>query len=122
MWPEKIVHHKLGGQPVVDYFEHSGQSVGLSCDLAEIEQKIIDLKQRVVPVMENRVIVGVITRTDLLNFLVERNREVVLSEKRDISGLKPRTRYVGNRLKNHLNQRVRTLLSDIGNAGDAIGV
>ncbi len=119
---EKIIHHKLGDQPVVDYFEPDGQSVGLSCDLAEIEQKVIDLKQRVVPVIENRVIVGVITRTDLLNFLVEHNREVVLSEKRDIAALKPRTRYVGNRLKNHLNQRVRTLLSDIGNAGDTLGV
>ena len=119
---EKIVHHKLGGQPVVDYFEPGGQSVTLSCDLAEIEQKLIDLKLRVVPVMENRRICGVITRTDLLNFLVEHNREVVLSEKKEISGLKPRTKYVGNRLKHHLDQRVRTLLSDIGNAGDTLGV
>ena len=119
---EKIVHHKLGGQPVVDYFEPGGQSVSLSSDLADIERIIIDLKQRVVPVMDNRVISGVITRTDLLNFLVEHNREVVLSEKTDISGLKPRTKYVGNRLKNQLDERVRTLLSDIGNAGDTLGV
>jgi tRNA nucleotidyltransferase (CCA-adding enzyme) len=119
---EKTVHHKLGDQPVVDYFEPSGQSVSLSCDLAEIEQKIIDLKQRVVPVMENRIISGVITRTDLLNFLVEHNREVVLSEKTDISGLKPRTKYVGNLLKTRLNERIRTLLSDIGHAGDTFGV
>lgn len=119
---EKILHHKLGDQPVVDYIEPGGQSVSLSCDLADIEHKIIDLKQRIVPVMENRVIVGVITRTDLLNFLVEHNREVVLSEKTDISGLKPRTRYVGNLLKSRLNKRVLTLLSDIGNAGDTLGV
>lgn len=119
---EKTVHHKLGDQPVVDYFEPGNQSVSLSCDLAEIEQKIIDLKQRVVPVMENRIISGVITRTDLLNFLVEHNREVVLSEKTDISGLKPRTKYVGNLLKNRLNEPILTLLSDIGNAGDTLGV
>nr|WP_282959067.1 CBS domain-containing protein [Desulfobacter hydrogenophilus] len=119
---EKIVHHKLGDQPVVDYFEPGSQRVRLSSDLAEIEKKIIDLKQRVVPVMENRIISGVITRTDLLNFLVEHNREVVLSEQTDISGLKPRTKYVGNRLKHRLDQRVRTLLSDIGNAGDTLGV
>ena len=119
---EKTVHHKLGDQPVIDYFEPGCQSVSLSCDLAEIEQKIIDLKQRVVPVMENRIISGVITRTDLLNFLVEHNREVVLSEKTDISGLKPRTKYVGNLLKTRLNERIRTLLSDIGHAGDTFGV
>ncbi|MCA1787232.1 MAG: CBS domain-containing protein, partial [Desulfobacteraceae bacterium] len=92
---QKTVHHKLGDQPVVDYFEPGGQRVSLSCDLAEIEQKIIDLKQRVVPVMENQIISGVITRTDLLNFIVEHNREIVQSEKKDISGLKPRTKYVG---------------------------
>lgn len=119
---EKILHHKLGDQPVVDYIEPGIQSVSLSCDLADIEHKIIDLKQRIVPVMENRGIVGVITRTDLLNFLVEHNREVVLSEKTDISGLKPRTRYVGNLLNRRLNERVLTLLSDIGNAGDTLGV
>jgi len=119
---QKTVHHKLGDQPVVDYFEPGGQSVSLSCDLAEIEQKIIDLKQRVVPVMENQIISGVITRTDLLNFIVEHNREIVQSEKKDISGLKPRTKYVGNLLKTRLNERIRTLLSDIGSAGDALGV
>jgi tRNA nucleotidyltransferase (CCA-adding enzyme) len=119
---QKTVHHKLGDQPVVDYFEPGGQSVSLSCDLAEIEQKIIDLKQRVVPVMENQIISGVITRTDLLNFIVEHNREIVQSEKKDISGLKPRTKYVGNLLKTRLNQRIRTLLSDIGSAGDTLGV
>nr|WP_281357848.1 CBS domain-containing protein [Desulfobacter latus] len=119
---QKTVHHKLGDQPVIDYFEPGGQSVSLSCDLAGIEQKIIDLKQRVVPVMENRIISGVITRTDLLNFLVEHNREVVQSEKTDISDLKPRTKYVGNLLKSRLNTRIRTLLSDIGNAGDTLGM
>ncbi|WP_462269424.1 CBS domain-containing protein [Desulfobacter sp.] len=119
---QKTIHHKLGDQPVVDYFEPGGQRVSLSCDLAEIEQKIIDLKQRVVPVMENQIISGVITRTDLLNFIVEHNREIVQSEKKDISGLKPRTKYVGNLLKTRLNQRIRTLLSDIGSAGDTLGV
>ncbi|WP_321493767.1 CBS domain-containing protein [uncultured Desulfobacter sp.] len=119
---EKILHHKLGDQPVIDYIESGTQSVGLTSDLAEIEQKIIDLKQRVVPVIENRAIVGVITRTDLLNFLVEHSREVVLSEKTDITGLKPRTRYVGNLLNSRLKKSVRTLLSDIGHAGDTLGV
>jgi tRNA nucleotidyltransferase (CCA-adding enzyme) len=53
---------------------------------------------------------------------VEHNREIVQSEKKDISGLKPRTKYVGNLLKTRLNQRIRTLLSDIGSAGDTLGV
>ena len=119
---EKILHLKLGNQPVVDYIEPGAHSVGLTSDLSDIEQKIIDLKQRVVPVIENRVIVGVITRTDLLNFLVEHNREVVQSEKTDTSGLKPRTRYVGNLLNTRLNEHVLSLLSDIGNAADTLGV
>ncbi len=119
---EKTVYHKLGDQPVIHYFRPDDSSVSLSCDMAEIEQKIIDLKKRVIPVIENRILSGVITRTDLLNFLVEHNREVVRSEKTEVSGLKPRKKYVGNLLKSRLDERILTLLCDIGNAGDTLGV
>ena len=119
---EKLLHHKLGEQPVSEYLESGREWVTFSSDLSEIEQKIIDQKQRVVPVMDDKQIVGTITRTDLLNFLVERNREVVMSEKQEISGLRARTRYVGNLLDNRLNQRVYTLLEQIGAAADYLGV
>ena len=119
---EKLLHHKLGEQPVSEYLESGREWVTFSSDLSEIEKKIIDQKQRVVPVMEDKQVVGTITHTDLLNFLVERNREVVMSEKQEISGLRARTRYVGNLLDNRLNQRVYTLLEQIGAAADFLGV
>ncbi len=119
---EKLLHHKLSEQPVGEYLEPGREWVTYSSDLSEIEQKIIDQKQRVIPVMENNTIVGAITRTDLLNFLVERNREFVMSEKQEISGLRARTRYVGNLLDNRLNQRVYTLLEQMGAAADDLGV
>jgi tRNA nucleotidyltransferase (CCA-adding enzyme) len=43
-------------------------------DIVEIQDKIIGNKQRILPVMENGKVVGVITRTDLLNTLVQQNQ------------------------------------------------
>ena len=41
--------------------------------LDEIETRVMDQTQRLLPVMENGTVIGVITRTDLLNFMVNRN-------------------------------------------------
>jgi tRNA nucleotidyltransferase (CCA-adding enzyme) len=49
-------------------------TVGPEADLLEIQEKIIDNKQRILPVMENSTITGVITRTDLLNILVRQSQ------------------------------------------------
>jgi len=67
---EKVLFHKLGRVAVRDYMTTDAATVDPQADLLEIQEKIIDNKQRILPVMDNSTIIGVITRTDLLNILV----------------------------------------------------
>ena len=69
---EKALYHKLDWVQVKDYMTTEVATVQPDADLTEIQKKIIDNKQRILPVMEKNRIAGVITRTDLLNILVRR--------------------------------------------------
>ena len=71
---EKVLFHKLGHAAVRDYMTTELATVGPDADLLEIQEKIIDNKQRILPVLENSTILGVITRTDLLNILVRQSQ------------------------------------------------
>ena len=119
---EKALYHKLGQVPVSDYMTTELAVVGPEADLTEIQEKIIENKQRILPVLEKNAIIGVITRTDLLNVLVRNNR--------DSGGLEPspinepahaRTRnilkFLGERLSRQLLQRLKL----IGRVADEIG-
>ncbi|MCG8689471.1 MAG: CBS domain-containing protein [Desulfobacterales bacterium] len=119
---EKLLYHKLGDQPVFEYMDSEVHWVSLDADLAEIELKIIEDKQRVLPVMDDGRVSGVITRTDLLDYLVEHNREVSRTEKQIITHPNAKTKHVKNLLNQRLDDRLNSLLRDIGNAGDQLGL
>ena len=74
---EKALYHKLDWVQVKDYMTTEVATVQPDADLTEIQKKIIDNKQRILPVMEKNRIAGVITRTDLLNILVRRSQPVM---------------------------------------------
>ncbi len=67
---EKAIYHGLGGLPVSDYMTTDFASLPPTATLADIQELIIEHRQRFIPVVENQVIRGVITRTDLLNLLI----------------------------------------------------
>ena len=119
---EKLLYHKLGDQPVFEYMDSETHWVSFDADLPQIEEKIIEQKQRVLPVMDEKGIVGVITRTDLLDYLVEHNREVSRLKKQEINHPNAKTKHVKNLLEQRLDQRIKELLKDIGLAGDQLGL
>jgi tRNA nucleotidyltransferase (CCA-adding enzyme) len=67
---EKAMHHNLGNRPVSDYMTSDVQSLPLGATLADIQELIIEHRQRLIPIIQNSELIGVITRTDLLNRLV----------------------------------------------------
>jgi tRNA nucleotidyltransferase (CCA-adding enzyme) len=71
---EKAIHHDLGRAPVKDYMTTEIAVTSPIADLAEIQDKIIEHKQRILPVIADNKIIGVITRTDLLNVLVQQTQ------------------------------------------------
>ena len=118
---EKVLYHKLGRVPVRDYMTTEVATVKPEAGLDEIQEKIIDNKQRILPVIDKESIVGVITRTDLLNILVRRSQPSP-----DISPdpLKEpahaRTRNVVRFMKERLSANLFQILQQIGEVADEI--
>jgi tRNA nucleotidyltransferase (CCA-adding enzyme) len=90
-------------------------------DLPEIQEKIIGNKQRILPVMTNDRIVGVITRTDLLNVLVQQTQMTRDGapdpHRRPVPG---RMRNIANFMQERLSSRVLDTLHQIGQTADQL--
>jgi len=67
---EKAIHHDLGSLPVSDYMTSDIETLPLDATLADIQELIIEHRQRLIPIVDNGALQGIITRTDLLNRLV----------------------------------------------------
>ncbi|MBL0716229.1 MAG: CBS domain-containing protein [Desulfosarcina sp.] len=120
---EKALHHKLGALTVSEFMTTEVATVGPDADLEEIQEKIIGHKQRILPVVENKAVRGVITRTDLLNLLVRRHNRTA---KRDGNGkaltAHARTRVVSKFMRERLSERILQMLRDIGETADDLGL
>jgi tRNA nucleotidyltransferase (CCA-adding enzyme) len=119
---EKVIHHKLGQVAVRDYMTTEAVTVGPEADLLEIQEKIIDNKQRILPVMENSTITGVITRTDLLNILVRQSQPKSDGAFDSFKEPAPaHTRNVLRFMKERLPSNLIKNLRQIGEVADDIG-
>ncbi|MFW6080855.1 MAG: CBS domain-containing protein, partial [Desulfosalsimonas sp.] len=120
---EKALYHDLGEIPISEYMSTEFESVGPEAYITEIQEKIIENKQRILPVMEDGGVIGVITRTDLLNTLVYRDsqNQAAHSTKPPPEGRQPRTKQVSGFLKERLNKNIINLLRRIGTTADEFG-
>ncbi len=114
---EKALFHQLSHLPVEDYMNVETGSVGSDADVSQIETILIEGKNRILPVIDNGQIRGVITRSDLLNYLVQHNKalnrnETELGIRRNV-----KKRQIENILYQRLDTRTRELLENIGRIG-----
>ncbi len=77
---EKGIFHGLKDHPVKDYMSTPVATVGPDDTLAEIRDKLVVNKQRLLPVLQEGEVVGVISRTDLLNLLIDIGEETEESQ------------------------------------------
>ncbi len=119
---EKALHHGLDHIKVKEYMTTELVSVGPDAELVEIQEKIIGNKQRILPVIDNGVITGVITRTDLLNILVGES-QLISSSSPDLlkEPLHVRTRNVLKFMKERLTPRILDMLRVIGEKAYELG-
>ncbi|RJR33801.1 MAG: CBS domain-containing protein [Desulfobacteraceae bacterium] len=118
---EKAVYFGLGDIPVSEYTNIEYSTVGPEASLKEVQELIIENKLRILPVLEDHRVVGVITRTDLLNILV--GGPVIpdfLYESKHASGFR-KHRNMAAVLRERLPRRVAKILADLGTAADALG-
>ncbi len=66
---EKAIYHGLGAQPVSEYMSTEFQSLSPEDDIGKVQQAIVQGHRRFIPVEKDGKLVGIITRTDLLEVL-----------------------------------------------------
>src|SRR6185437_13194645 len=119
---QKALFHRLGKIPVRDIMQTDAYIAQPDTPFHEIETAMIERNQRFVPIIQEKKVIGVITRTDLLRTLhddvlkVARMRTMRPNEtKAEIGG--PR-RNVKGLLRSRLPQRVATVLEEAGQLAD----
>ncbi len=119
---EKALYHKLGQVSVRDYMNTDMAVVHPDAPLFEIQEKIIANKQRLLPVVTDHQVLGVITRTDLLNTLVHapKNHRSDIFDTTD-HPVNVRSRNIINLMRERLSKRMINQLKTIGKIADELG-
>ncbi len=110
----KAIFHGLGDQSVTDYMTTDFATLPSTATLAEIQELIIEHRQRFIPVVDNGTVKGVITRTDLLNMLVKDPSHM---PRNLLTGKGPsaeRSRNLSNLMTDQLAKDIIVLLRGIG--------
>ena len=68
---EKAVFHGLTRRTVAEFMNTDVAHVGPGASLVEIQTHLVERHQRILPVVDNGNVLGVITRRDLLDFMLE---------------------------------------------------
>ena len=118
---EKALYHHLTDVSVSEYMTTDIAQVGPDAELDEIQEKIIENKQRILPVVGPSGIMGVITRTDLLNLLVRSyNRKNDRIDGRQAHTVHARTRVILKFMRERLSERLVELLQVLGKTAEAL--
>ena len=119
---EKAIFHNLGQLPVSDYMTTDVATLPSSASLADIQELIIENRQRLIPVVDDGRLQGVITRTDLLNLLINdpahQPRNLIGTDDRSYI---ERHRNVNTLMIEVLNKDVIVLLRTIGEVAEESG-
>ena len=114
----KALRHGLLDYPVSAFMNTEFVSVEPDAAFSEVKRIIVDRKQRVLPVVERDLPVGVITRTDLLTVLAgEGEAGPSGTMKPD-----PSRRNVAAHLREHLPPALSVILEQMGRLADRAGV
>jgi tRNA nucleotidyltransferase (CCA-adding enzyme) len=118
---EKTLFHKLGDHKIKEYMIKDFSVVNTDATLSAVQELIIDNNQKIVPVIKDNEIAGVITRTDLLRiFSNQRIDESIKKDRSDISGVL-RKKTVVKIMEDILQKNVQGILKEVGNVGDLLG-
>ncbi len=119
---EKAIHHNLGSFPVSDYMTTDIEVLPLSATLADIEELIIEHRQRLIPIIHEQQLEGVITRTDLLNMLINDPSHLPQNLDRDPDEtVREKYKNVLQLMSETLDRDIIILLRTIGEVADESG-
>ncbi len=114
---DKAVKHGLGQMPVSEYMFRDFTSIEPQDDLYAVVEIILGQRQRLLPVVEQKKLMGVITRTDLLNILVEQPSRIPKS----LFPAGKKERNIAKLVRTRLPQKILNLLDAAGKLGQETG-
>ncbi|MDR3089474.1 MAG: CBS domain-containing protein [Desulfobulbaceae bacterium] len=120
---ERALHHKLGDRPVSEYMTTDVGILSPDATLTDIRELVIGNRQRLVPVTRDGLVEGVITRTDLLNYLADNPSRFPSGPGQSASGedRRPgRRRNLSAFLTGCLSNEQMRVLQDIGALADEL--
>lgn len=121
---EKAAHHKLQRMSVVEVMTTDFDIADPETPLVELQRGIIEHNQRCLPVVDAGQLVGIVTRTDLLRYLIGDRQEFEdsLPVESGRGGLRLKQKNLARLLEVQLPKYVRDLLSKLGEVADQQGV
>jgi len=121
---EKAAHHKLLKMAVGEMMNTDFQVVSPRAPLLELQQGIVKHNQRCLPVVDAGVLVGVVTRTDLLRHMLG-DRQAFVEQSREISEphhLQLKQKNMRRLIEMQLPAEVRALLRQLGTVADQLNL
>ncbi|MEN8134895.1 MAG: CBS domain-containing protein [Thermodesulfobacteriota bacterium] len=118
----KAIYHGLGDLPVNEYMTTDFAVLPPTATLADIHELIITNRQRFIPIIEKGLVLGVITRTDLLNLLIKDPAHLPqnLLEPQETPSV-ARQRNLNNLMIENLSREIIILLRTIGEVAEEHG-
>jgi tRNA nucleotidyltransferase (CCA-adding enzyme) len=117
---EKAVHHGLNNEPVMDYMNPGAAFVAPDDSIEAVLRMTVDGRHRIVPVMDNGRMVGVISRSDLLEHMkLPRISDSTGPHEFPLGRI--RSRSVRKLMEERLPQRVLNILRQAGQVGERRG-
>ena len=111
--------HGLGDQPVAEYMQRQVSTVPLGSTLYPVIEVVLGEKQRLVPVVDaHDEVLGVISRTDLINILIEEPARIP----ENLMPESQRNRNIADLINSRLPEDLVKLLKFTGDLGDKLNV
>jgi tRNA nucleotidyltransferase (CCA-adding enzyme) len=118
---EKAIFHGLKKSRLSDFATTDAYTAEEDTPIREIEKNMIETNQRVVPILKDDKVVGVITRTDILRNLYEEHiRKFKISQPKQEHSEEGR-RYISNLLKEFFSEEIYKILLTAGELADELG-
>ena len=119
---DKAAHHSLDQADVSEYMTREVEPVSPTVSISALQELIVNLGQRIVPVVEGQELVGVVTRTDLLRHLVTGAQSSLRGNTTNGGSHYVQKKHLLRLLQSQLPAHVVGLLGEFGQIGDRLGV
>lgn len=111
------VAHGLGQEKVDEFMQRRVATLPPDAPLQDFAEIIVGSRQRLVPIVENEAVVGVVTRTDLINVFANESGSLQLLRKNAT-----RPTNVAKLMRDRLPEEVRRILTLSGELGRKLGL